>query len=424
MLGERIREIRKKKKLTLEALAGDELTKGMLSLIENNKAKPSMESLSYIAKRLDVEVTDLLENVSSQELREVLERAEKLFNLRLENSVDKYKQLMTLIEPYLENLSNGYESARLLEIYSRSLYHEKKHGWRELSDRSAEMYDEMKLTARRANIGIFRSMVKFVEHDYTEALNLFLLERTAIEANHAYIDPMTRVDLDYNEAILFFAVGDSDSAIRVMESAIDFSKEHRIFYRIDDLYRLAAAHGEMTHDEDKMRHYAMKLKQYGEFAEDTQSLLFYELFTVMLLISEKKDYIKALEIIDHYLADPKIKDLYEVWFYLEKGKALYGLKQFDEAIPYLEKVNIPSWAHHPFDLALLYVADSYKALCHLEIGNRDSALQSSLAAVEKYKSLPHSPYKDFANQTYNNIKQSLDEKSVNGVNFNESNGNG
>ena len=48
-LGERIRTLRKQQKMTLEALAGTELTKGMLSLIENNKANPSMESLNYIA---------------------------------------------------------------------------------------------------------------------------------------------------------------------------------------------------------------------------------------------------------------------------------------------------------------------------------------------------------------------------------------
>ena len=71
-LGERIRKLRKQQKLTLEALAGNELTKGMLSLIENNKANPSMESLTYIAKRLGVEVSELLEEVSTQELREVL----------------------------------------------------------------------------------------------------------------------------------------------------------------------------------------------------------------------------------------------------------------------------------------------------------------------------------------------------------------
>ena len=71
------------------------------------------------------------------------------------------------------------------------------------------MYEQMNLTARRAAIGIFRALVKFTEHNYTEALDILLRERAEIESKHAYIDPMTRVDFDYHEAIFHFAVGDS-----------------------------------------------------------------------------------------------------------------------------------------------------------------------------------------------------------------------
>ncbi len=85
-------------------------------------------------------------------------------------------------------------------------------------------------------------MVKFTEHNYDRSLEIILQERSEIEANNAFIDPMTRIDFDYTEAILHYAVGDSKSAIRVMESAIEFSKEKQVFYRIDHLYRLAAAH--------------------------------------------------------------------------------------------------------------------------------------------------------------------------------------
>ena len=56
-LGERIRTIRKQRKMTLDALAGEQMTKAMMSYIENNKANPSMESLSYIAERLGVKVS-------------------------------------------------------------------------------------------------------------------------------------------------------------------------------------------------------------------------------------------------------------------------------------------------------------------------------------------------------------------------------
>src|SRR5690606_9112046 len=76
-LGERIKQLRKEQGLTLQALAGDELSKGMLSLIENNKANPSMESLSYIAERLGIERNELLEEIPTAELRSLLDTVEE-----------------------------------------------------------------------------------------------------------------------------------------------------------------------------------------------------------------------------------------------------------------------------------------------------------------------------------------------------------
>lgn len=78
-LGTRIRNLRKERKLTLEALAGDRLTKGMLSQIENDKAKPSMESLDYIAERLGVKASELLEEIAPSTIRHLLEQVEIFF---------------------------------------------------------------------------------------------------------------------------------------------------------------------------------------------------------------------------------------------------------------------------------------------------------------------------------------------------------
>lgn len=141
MLGDRIRKIRKQKKLTLEAVAGRELSKGMLSLIENNKAKPSMESLAFIAGQLKVEVSDLLGEVSTDELREILEPAEKLYNTPVTELANKYRQLVELLSPHIGKLSHGYESARLLEIYSYALQQDNKPGWEDLINKAADMFD-------------------------------------------------------------------------------------------------------------------------------------------------------------------------------------------------------------------------------------------------------------------------------------------
>jgi transcriptional regulator with XRE-family HTH domain len=403
MLGERIRKLRKQKKMTLEALAGTELTKGMLSLIENNKANPSMESLSYIAEQLEVELSDLLEVISSQELGELLEEAENIYNTQTEKKEDKHKKLIELIEPHVNHFSQGYQAARLLEIYSYSLAHENIPGWQGISDRAAQMFDQMNITANRATIGIFRAQRQFINHEYTKALEIFLIERKNIESNHPFIDPMTRLDLDYHEAVLYFAVGNSESATNVMESALLFSKEKRIFYLIDDLYRLAAGQAMMSQNEMKREYYTKKLKQYGEFADHRQSIMFCKLLEIMSLISEKHEYNKALEEINQLFTQPVEKDFYEPWFNLGKGRVLYYLGRYEEALQFLNKVVIPS-IHHPFDLSIFYIIDSYKALTHLELGNGKEALLFAETAVKNFEPLFDTPFKAFSLETFYKIK--------------------
>jgi transcriptional regulator with XRE-family HTH domain len=401
MLGERIRKLRKQKKMTLEALAGTELTKGMLSLIENNKAKPSMESLSYIAEQLDVELSDLLEEISTQELAELLELAENIYNTETEEQENKHKKLIELIEPHVKHLSQGYQAARLLEIYSYSLAHQRNPEWEALSHRAAQMFDQLNITANRAAIGLFRAKRKFNDHEYARALEIFLTERKSIELNHPYIDPITRLDLDYHEAILYFAVGDSESATNVMENALEFSREKRIFYLIDDLYRLAASQGMMTQDENKREYYTKKLLQYGEFADHIHSIMFCKLLDFMALISEKRDYKKALEEIEHLFT--KQLEAYEPWLYLGKGRVFYYLGHYEEALQSLNKVVIPP-LHHPFDLSIFYVLDSYKALSHLELGDRKEALRFAEKAVKNFEPLFETPFKIFSLETYDKVK--------------------
>ncbi|MGM0836373.1 MAG: helix-turn-helix domain-containing protein [Bacillota bacterium] len=403
MLGERIRKLRKQKKLTLEALAGTELTKGMLSLIENNKANPSMESLTHIAQQLGVEMADLLEEVSSEELRSVLEQAEKIHNTMLTILPDKSKQLIELIAPYVDKLTQGFEGARLLEIYSYALQREKKPHWQQHLKTAADIFNQMNISSNRTAIGIFLSNISFHEHDYRKALEIFMTERKEIEANHAYIEPLARLDLDYHEAILLFAVGEYEAAVDAMEKALAFSKEKRIFYLIDDLYRLAAAHAWMDGNKRKKEHYLKKLKQYGEFADHESSIYFYNLFQIIELISEKKEYSKALVKIDTFLFDPKRIVYYDTWFNLEKGKALYYLGRYDEALQAIEKVGSID-NHHPIDLTNHYIKDTFKALILTELHRHEEAIASAETAVQNLAPMPDSQLKQFSLETLRKVR--------------------
>jgi transcriptional regulator with XRE-family HTH domain len=402
VLGEQIRKFRKLKKLTLEELAGTELTKGMLSLIENNKAKPSMDSLTYIAERLEVEVSELLDEGNIHELREVLDEAETIFNTGIDELPDKYKKLITLIEPSVPKLNQGYEAARLLELYGRGLYWEKKDHWQEPCDTAATLYDQMNLTQQRGAIGLFRAIVKFVEHDYEKSLEILLNERKEIEKDHVFIDGMTKLDLDYHEAMLHFAVGDTVSAKEVMEKAIAFSKSNKLFYRIDDLYRLAAASAMMENDPTSHEFYLDKLKQYAEFTDDEKSHLIYQLFYIESLNTLKHDYKLALKQASLLLVEHQHDDLKE-WFYLEKGKALLGLGQVEEAIHYFDQIVTPTFHHHPFDLSQFYLKDTFKAKCYIELGNFQKALAAAKIAKENFEELPHSPYKEHSLRIYQEL---------------------
>lgn len=53
-VGEKIRKLRTDKSMTQRELAGDRITRNMLSLIEKGRALPSVETLKYIAERLKV----------------------------------------------------------------------------------------------------------------------------------------------------------------------------------------------------------------------------------------------------------------------------------------------------------------------------------------------------------------------------------
>ena len=63
-LGQKIKQLRKQKKMTQAELVGTKITRNMLSSIENGTAFPSLETLDFIAERLDTTVAHLLSDDS------------------------------------------------------------------------------------------------------------------------------------------------------------------------------------------------------------------------------------------------------------------------------------------------------------------------------------------------------------------------
>ena len=63
-IGKKIKELRTKKLMTQSELAGDVITRNMLSCIENGSATPSLATLRHIAAKLGVSMGYLLADES------------------------------------------------------------------------------------------------------------------------------------------------------------------------------------------------------------------------------------------------------------------------------------------------------------------------------------------------------------------------
>ncbi|QBP40028.1 helix-turn-helix domain-containing protein [Paenisporosarcina antarctica] len=413
-IGLRIKHLRKEQKLTLEALAGKKLTKGMLSLIENGKAKPSMESLSYIAQQLGVESSELMEDVSQAEKRNVLERVEKLYKVEFSELTNEYKQIIDLISPIVDKLTLSYESARLLEIYSRCSHHLYLDGWEVHYNQAMELYEQLHLYNQSASLALFKGMILYNQHRYDEALAIVLEEHARFSSPTIKLDAMTTLDYMYAELILYSAVGNNELTRLKMNEAMQFSKEERIFYRIDDLYRLACYQSIINENEEDRVYYLQKIRQYGEFAENKSSLSIAAMLDAHFYNSFLHDYQKAFESAELFLElsievdSEKIKKDVRNQYLLEKGKALFGLGSVKEALALLEDYIVPSYLHHPYDLSISYEVHAYRALCYSRLGEIDEALREAKVGSVLISSMPDSPYKLFINQTLEQIQKSSD----------------
>ena len=80
-LGEKLRQARLEAGFSQRQLCGEEITRNMLSLIENGSAKPSMKTLQYLAARLGKSVSYFLEeDVPISPNQSVMQTIRRLFD--------------------------------------------------------------------------------------------------------------------------------------------------------------------------------------------------------------------------------------------------------------------------------------------------------------------------------------------------------
>lgn len=94
-LGEKIRRARLEAGLTQRALCGDIITRSMLSQIESGKARPSMGTLQYLARRLDLPVGYFLDENTA-----VSPNAERMTAARDAYAARDHRRVLEILAAY------------------------------------------------------------------------------------------------------------------------------------------------------------------------------------------------------------------------------------------------------------------------------------------------------------------------------------
>ncbi|MEK5231676.1 helix-turn-helix transcriptional regulator [Lysinibacillus sp. FSL K6-0232] len=410
-LGTRIRKLRKEQKLTLEALAGDRLTKGMLSQIENDKAKPSMESLDYIAERLGVKASELLEEVTPSSIRPLLEQVEILFAEVKRGDANHQQQIVDLIKPSVEGLPLSYEAGRLLYIYAEAQYEAGLTGWEAPLLQARTIFKEINLLSHWFKTFVLEITILAKKRQYELAFSCMLRAKDTIEQEGYQLDSRDALLMTYYTSTLQLAIGRHESGKKLINETIVNAHKNQLFYQIDDMYRIGAYCAMIDHDFEQAEYMLKKLDQYRAFAgrDEVDALIF--VIRAHYYNNYVHHYEQALLEVERFnqLKHEEFNKLDPNYIYFEKGKSLYLLGRYEEArIAFEHYTKIPSFISHPYDILSLNECFSYKALCYAHFGELTTAYEIAKMAYTDSLDLVDLPYKRKIEEVYRTIKAQID----------------
>lgn len=411
ILGERIKKLRKQKKLTQTELVGERLTKGMLSLIENGKAQPSMESLHFIAKQLNVEVDYLLDDGTLSMLRNLYTAIEEDVERRKLIRDPAELQSLTIkiiekIEPYLQEIQGtNYEQIRLREVYflmNRTINKAKSldEYWKFI-----DQYEEIHAYSRMLRCYFYLCQAAIEQLNYNETLAILKQGEKRIEPYELMMDPMVILDLYFNLTISYSAVDNIRMSDYYLQKALKLAKTKQIFYRMDRFYHLLFIQSIANEDIDKSKEYIEKLMLLSEFADDPTISIQYLYSKLHYMNNVEKKYVQIVPEIEHYKT--KLQDYLFLFrnpiFIGEEMYSEFQLKNYSKALLIGSALTIPSYLHHPIDLAKYYRFFAVRALASYYEKDEAAAKRDIIFAKNGVEDFPDTIYKKFIYKAFNEI---------------------
>lgn len=399
-IGEKIKLLRKELKMTQAALAGNEMTKSMLSQIENNQATPSMKSLQYIAQRLGKSPSYFLdnekENIPVDDINKKLNKIDKLIkNFEYVSAREK-----------IEKILSAYSYDKDNKLYADILYKygeclqdmlEFDSGEKKIKE-AVKIYTGLHLTtyAARANMELIRRY--YNEYNYDECLKI--LDESWNMYKHAVNhDSLLEIEMLFYRSLVKLADASAEEVLELIQKALDISNENGAYYKSDELYRLKALVYFVMEKYNDFLFCIKKAKQFAQFSDNYKSLSKIEISLAM--------YENALNnpenAIEHLKKFDKFNEKRDFGYYANLSLSYYLLKNYKEAYANILKINYKPQMYHKIDYFLLWTGKVYEGLILNKLDKTEKALDSINFAINKLEFFDDSKYLAFAYKSLSDI---------------------
>jgi len=403
-LGKRIQSIRKSKKMTLVDVAADKMTKGMLSLIENDKAQPSIENLQHIAKMLDTEIGSLTAEFPPAKLRSLLDQIHAIQRKNLNNTKVSSQLIIELIKPIEEKLPLCYETSQILLLYMKCFSRTEQYEEGILvAKRSAEIFKEMSLYNEYLQALRCHAICEVALAQYKNAFTVLQEAYELCISDYYSINTDIKISVFYDYAASAFAIGDFDIAKVSIEYLIDTCHTNKAYFDYSNSLRLAASASILFGKMDEVEYYRNLLDRFTLFDQSNESILLSDLFYLIYFDLAVNDPQKVITYGKKLLNNTDVGDLC-YFVYLELGKAYYQLNDIPNANAAFNKYD-PSFNRilHPIDQAIYNENFAYYALVLNKLGQTDQAKYWATLAYKNSKKIIPFFDNDFIDHTFNDL---------------------
>lgn len=406
-LGTRIKNLRKELKMTQTDLAGSEMTKSMLSQIENNLATPSMKNLQYIASRLGRPASYFLEDgayASSLPIEEIHQELKVISEL-----INNRKLSEALIS--LEAMLTKYNFDKDSKLYADFL---SKYGVC-LIDLNRSVEGEEKIIEA---VNIYKNKYLFVDasriyttligtpwnnFNYHKCMDI-LDEALEIYNNSINKDSAFEIETLYLRSLLYTGLDKIEDSLIATNKALNISKQTNIYYKSDELYKNLAVINGLLGKTEHFDEYINKARQFAIFTDNNHVLAAIE-WVRGFYYNELGKPEKAIEYLETAL---KLSKEIAAFAHIEKAKSYYILGKYQEALKSIKLVQNPDYIPFKYDYLHIWSAKIYEGLSLCKMGKSREATAIIKAGIEKLEIVGESKALAFAykslSEVYSNIE--------------------